>query len=132
MQLTIKNKKRDLSWGMGALENLCDELAISLSDIDMAIMNNETATLNRLVYCALKNGAEIEGDELDFNYKYFLDWLDKQSEGTGAKIMDDFLASKLLGKTMKARYEEIIDRLKATEIEGATPPKKKSTRSEKL
>ena len=132
MQLNIKEKPRQLCWGMGALEDLCDELGITLQDLDIAILNNETSTLNKLTYSALRNGAEINDDSLDFNYKYFLNWLDQQPDMLGNEIMSDFMKSKLLGKTMQERFDEIIAKLTATEDK--TEPnktKKKSTRSEK-
>lgn len=131
MQLEIKDNKWQLCWGTGALETLCDELDISLQDIDVAIISNETATLNRLVYCALKNGAEINDSSLDFNYKYFLNWLDEQPEDTGKEIMGDFMASKLLGKTMQSRFDEIIERLNASVDPATVPIKKKNTPSAK-
>lgn len=132
MQLSIKDKQRKLQWGLGALENLCNTLNLSLNDIDLAIMNNDTAVINRLTYCALENGAEIEDDTLDFNYKQFLAWLDEQPEQVGNDIANDFLKSKLLGKTMEERYNEIIARLNASETEATTPKKKpKRTPSEK-
>jgi len=129
MQLIIKDKSRQLCWGMGALEDLCDELGISLQDLDVAVMSNETAILNKLTYCALRNGAEIKDDSLDFNYKYFLNWLDQQDQNLGNEIMKDFLASKILGRTMQERYEEIIARLTANETQDTPVAKKKSTRS---
>lgn len=133
MQLEIEGNKWKLVWGLGAFENLCNTLNISLQDIDVAIVTNDTAVVHRLAYCALENGAEIEDKELDFNYKKFLAWLDEQSEETAKDIIDDFMKSKFLGKTVEARYQEIIDRLDAATAEsGVTQPvKKKSKRSVK-
>lgn len=131
MQLEINGSKWQLSWGMGALENLCDELDLTLQEIDIELMTNETRTLNKLTYCALRNGAELKDTSLDFSYKFFLDWLDNADEKTGAEISADFMQSKLLGKTMEARFNEIIERLNANEPESAEPIKKKNTRSVK-
>lgn len=133
MQLEIQGKQNKLVWGLGALENLCNTLNMTLQEIDLAIMNNDIAVINRLAYCALENGAEIADQELDFNYKFFLAWLDEQPEQIGNDISNDFLKSKLLGKTMEERYNEIIERLKASETPDNIAPKKKPkpTRSEK-
>lgn len=125
MQLEINGKQNRLVWGLGALENLCNTLNMTLQEIDLAIMNNDIAVINRLAYCALENGAEISDQELDFNYKFFLAWLDEQPEQIGNDISNDFLKSKLLGKTMEERYNEIIERLKASETTDSIAPKKK-------
>lgn len=131
MQLTIKNKDRELCWGMGALESLCDELGVSLQDLDIAVMSNDTKVLNQLAYSALRNGAEINDESLDFNYKYFLNWLDNEPAERGVEIVNDFLKSKIMGVTVESRYQEIIARLTANETEVSAPSKKKSKPSEK-
>lgn len=131
MQLTIKNKDRELCWGMGALESLCDELGVSLQDLDIAVMSNDTKVLNQLAYSALRNGAEINDESLDFNYKYFLNWLDNEPAERGVEIVNDFLKSKIMGVTIESRYQEIIARLTANETEVSAPSKKKSKPSEK-
>lgn len=133
MQLEINGRNWQLVWGMGALEELCNELNFSLTDIDVAIMNNETAVLNRLVYCALRNGAECEDTptSLTFNYKKFLQWLDEQPDNTGKSIMDDFMNSKLSGRTMQQRFDEIIERLNAIDSEETKKVKKKNIPSGK-
>lgn len=131
MQLIIKETPRQLCWGMGALEGLCDELGITLQELDIALLNNETTILNKLTYSALRNGADINDDSLDFNYKFFLNWLDQQPEELGVSITNDFMQSKLLGKTMQERYEEIIARLSIGDTQSTPSTKKKSTRSGK-
>lgn len=131
MQLTIKNKDRELCWGMGALESLCDELGVSLQDLDIAVMSNDTKVLNQLAYSALRNGAEINDESLDFNYKFFLNWLDNEPAERGVEIVNDFLKSKIMGVTVESRYQEIIARLTANETEVSAPSKKKSKPSEK-
>jgi len=128
MKLNIKGSPRQLCWGMGALEGVCDELGISLQDLDNALVNNETSVLNKLTYSALKNGAEINDDSLDFNYKFFLNWLDEEPQGTADQITNDFMNSKLLGKTMLERFDELIARLSVNEDTTAIASKKKSTR----
>jgi hypothetical protein len=131
MRLKINDKEWKLVWGLGALENLCNELGIGLQDVDMAILNNETIVLNKLTYCALQNGAEIDDLELDFNYKKFTQFIDNADESVGREIMNDFMKSKLLGKTMEERYQEIIERINASASEEIKIPKKKVTRSVK-
>ena len=133
MQLNINDKNWKLVWGTGALENLCNQLNMTLNEVDVAIMLGDEKVVNRLAYCALQNGAEIQDSEVDFTYKYFLAWLDEQEEGLGQEISNDFLKSKYLGKTMEDRYNEVIARLTANETPGTAPSKKKSkpTRSVK-
>jgi len=135
MILKIKEQDRPLSWGTGAAENVQNELGISLQDLEFAIMTNETAVLNKLTYAALQNAAEINDADLDFNYKFFLDWLDNQDEKVAKDIMDDFLKSKMLGKTMQSRFDEIIARLEALDSpetkQEAEKIKKKNNRSVK-
>jgi len=132
MQLTIKEKPRQLCWGLGAFEDLCDELGITLQQLELEIASNETVMVSKLTYAALRNGAEINDDSLDFNYKYFLNWLDNEPQGTGDEIMVDFMRSKIQGVTMQQRYDEMIAKLLASEPEETrVNTKKKSTRSEK-
>ena len=128
MQLTIKDKARELCWGMGALESLCDELGVSLQDLDIAVMSNDTKVLNQLAYAALRNGAEINDESLDFNYKFFLNWLDNEPSERGVEIVNDFLKSKIMGVTVEARYQEIIARLTANESSDTPAPAKKKSK----
>lgn len=129
MQLEINGKLRKLQWGTGALEDLCDRLDMSLQDIDVAVITNENKILNQLAYSALRNGADINDEDLDFNYKFFLAWLDEQPQEKGVEIMQDFLESKILGRTMKDRFDEIIERLDVADSKmgNSKSPKKKST-----
>lgn len=132
MQLEIKGNKWQLSWGSGALESLCNDLGISLQDIEYAVLDDDTTLLNKLTYAALTNGAEIMDISLDFNYKYFLAWLDEQPQEMGVEIMNDFMKSKYLGKTMEDRFNEIIERINASaEANDPKTVKKKNTRSVK-
>lgn len=135
MILTIKDKPRRLSWGTGAAEIVQNELGISLEDLEFGIMTNESSILNKLTYAALQNAAEIDDETLDFNYKSFLEWLDDQDQKVAKEITDDFLNSKMLGKTMQSRFDEIIGRLEALDTpetkQEAQKIKKKNTRSAK-
>lgn len=131
MQLTINGKVRKLVWGTGCFEDVCDRLGVSLIDLDILLAENESKTLNEITYSALRNGADIDDDVLDFNYKQFLAWLDEQEQGTGDAIMKDFLASKYLGKTMQDYYNDLIARFEASEPETKKAVKKKHTASEK-
>lgn len=127
MQLTINGKVRKLVWGTGCFEDVCDRLGVSLVDLDILMAENESKTLNEITYSALRNGADIDDDVLDFNYKQFLAWLDEQEQGTGDAVMKDFLASKYLGKTMQDYYNDLIARYEASEPETAKAVKKKHT-----
>lgn len=132
MQLTINGKVRKLVWGTGCFEDVCDRLGVSLVDLDILMAENQSKTLNEITYSALRNGAEIDDDVFDLNYKQFLAWLDQEDQGTGKEIMDDFLASKYLGKTMQDYYNDLIARFEASETETNVPVvKKKRTPSAK-
>lgn len=132
MQLTINGKVRKLVWGTGCFEDLCDRLGVSLVDLDILMAENESKTLNEITYSSLRNGADIDDDVFELNYKQFLQWLDEQEQGTADAIMKDFLASKYLGKTMQDYYNDLIARLEASEPEGqAKAVKKKHTPSGK-
>lgn len=132
MQLVIKDKSRKLVWGTGCFEDVCDRLGVSLVDLDLLMLENQEKTLREITYSALRNGADIEDEELDFNYRFFVNWLDNEPQGTAAAIMEDHLASKILGKTMKEYYEENIARLDTGEPETTKKAsKKKSSVSEK-
>jgi len=131
MQLTINGKVRKLVWGTGCFEDVCDRLGVSLVDLDILMAENETKTLNEITYSALRNGADIDDEVLDFNYKYFLSWLDNEPQGTGDNIMKDFLASKYLGKTMQDYYNDLIARFEVGEPETKKAVKKKHIASEK-
>lgn len=108
MDLKIKNVKRQLVWGSGAFEVLCSDTGMSLKEIDIAILSNDRNVLNRLLFSALKNGAEFSDQLIDFNYKFFLKWLDDQPEKLGIDIENDFLKSKYKGKTMQDRLDEVL------------------------
>jgi len=132
MQLTINGKVRKLVWGTGCFEDVCDRLGVSLVDLDILMAENESKTLNEITYSALRNGAEIDDDVFELNYKQFLAWLDQEEQGTGDLIMKDFLASKYLGKTMQDYYNDLIARFEASETENSGPAvKKKRIVSEK-
>lgn len=130
MQLSIKGKDYRLVWGTGCFEDFCDRLGVSLIDIDLMMADNQNKTLNQLTYSALRNGADI--DDVDFSVKYsvFTEWLDNEPQSVGTAIMEDYLASKYLGKTMQEYYNEIIARFEAEESATApkATPKKKATR----
>lgn len=134
MQLTINNKERQLVWGTGAFEDVCDRLDVSLVDFDIILISTPEKALYELTYSALRNGAEIKDESIDFNYKFFLSWLDQQEQDLGDKIMADFLESKYLGKTMRERFETVSAMLDASvnENEPKKPVKKKNTASVKL
>lgn len=131
MKLTINGKEWNLIFGTAAFQILCDDLGLAIEDIDLAIMSNENMVLNRLVYAALKNGAECNYNEVDFSFNQFLNWLDEQPQETGKQIMDVFLASKMMGITMKQRYDDMIASI--AKENGFTEPevKKKNSKSAK-
>lgn len=113
MKLKIKDQECELVFGTAAFQILCEDLGVSREDIDLAIMTNENEVLNRLVYAALKNGALCNDTEIDFNYHVFMNWLDEQPQEVGTAIMDAFMQSKMMGVTMKDRYDEMIKTIAA-------------------
>lgn len=132
LSLEIKDKSRKLIWGTGCFEDVCDRLGLTLSDLDVLMVENERKFLNEITFSALRNGAEIEDDVFELNYKQFTHWLDEAPQETGQKIMEDYLASKFLGKTMQDYYDDIIARFNAAESEVADATvKKKRSPSEK-
>ena len=132
LSLEIKEKSRKLIWGTGCFEDVCDRLGLTLSDLDVLMVENERKFLNEITFSALRNGAEIEDDVFELNYKQFTHWLDEAPQETGKQIMEDYLASKFLGKTMQDYYDDIIARFNAAESEVAEATvKKKRSPSEK-
>lgn len=132
MRLTIRDNSYRLSWGTGAFQIICDNLDITLNDVDFGIYSNDQKILNNLTYAALQNAAKIDEVEFNVNYWQFLEWLNEQPEEIGKDIINDYLDSVYLGKTMRQRYEEITAKLES-DNEETTPKKlkKKTVRSEK-
>lgn len=104
MNLEIKGESYPLIWGMGCLEIFCDAMSCDLEDIDKALNPNreQNKYLVNLILAAMKNGAELESAYEPFNvsYKEMQRFLDEAPEITLAQILEDFKASKYLGKTI--------------------------------
>lgn len=130
MQLSIKGKDYRLVWGTGCFEDFCDRLGVSLIDIDMMMAENQSKTLNQLTYSALRNGSDIDDADFSIKYSAFTEWLDNEPQSVGTAIMEDYLSSKYLGKTMQEHYQAMIERFEAEESANAPKPapKKKATR----
>lgn len=132
MQLTINNTPITLIFGTGAFEDCCDRLDLSLVDLDLLEAENEQKFLNEITFSALRNGADINGQAFDLTYKQFVHWLDQEPQETAKKIMDAYMDSKYLGKTMRDHYNDLIARFEASQTESnPSPVKKKLTPSVK-
>lgn len=127
MQLIIKDKPRSLIFGTGAFEDCCDRLGMTLVDLDLLMAENEQKFLNEITFSALRNGADIDDQDFELNYKQFVYWLDNEPQDTAKKIMDEYLSSKYLGKTMQEYYDELIARFAASETEQPLKATKKKS-----
>lgn len=125
MQLVVNDKPITLIFGTGAFEDCCDRLDLSLVDLDILQAENEQKFLNEITFSALRNGAEINNQVFDLTYKQFVHWLDQEPQDTGKKIMEAYMDSKYLGKTMRDHYEDLISRFEASQTEADVKPVKK-------
>ena len=125
MQLTINENKYNLVWGMGAFEIVCDKLDLTLLDIEVGILDGNDKILNNLAFASIQNGCEVDEVECKLNYKQFLAWLDAQPAEFGKELIDDFLNSYLSGKTIRSRFEEIVQLVNESDIEEEGKPKKR-------
>lgn len=124
MKLEIKGKSYPLIWGMGCLEIFCDAMSCDLEDIDKALNPNrdQNKYLINLILAALKNGSEVESayDNFEVSYRDMQRFLDDAPDTTLSKILEDFKASKYLGKTIA---EYLFDEV--AEVDPAVKGKKK-------
>lgn len=140
LSIKVKDKKYAFCWGTLTFMNTCDKLGISMYELELAIMSNDQKAWYSLAYEALvvnditaNNSDNLLGKELEgFNFSQFMLWLDNEPEKIGQDIVDSYMSSKMLGKTMQARYDEILEKLNIAveEVNGESAPvvKKKKER----
>lgn len=123
MNLKINDKEYGLSWGMGCFEIYCEKMDCSLNDgFDLAFNphREQNKYFCNLVYAALQNKAELDGVELEVNYRQLQNAIDEAEDGLIREIEGDFLKSKYQGKAIADYLDLYFD-----ESEGKF--KKKST-----
>jgi hypothetical protein len=125
MKISINDKEYGLSWGLGAIEIYCDKHDCDLEDIDLHIGSikaiDRLKALNNLTLAAMQNYAEINGLEFAMGYRDFQEWLNDQPQTIGDAIINDWKASKLMGKTIAEYYFGEVP-----EASEPVKPKKKS------
>lgn len=104
MQITINDKKYTLQWGMGAIEIFCDIMGCdmeALALIGTGTLIEQTKTLTTLIFSAVRNGLEIEGKDIDVNYRQLQLALDKMPQSEFQDIMKDFENSQYMGISLR-------------------------------
>lgn len=139
MKLKIKGKTYSFCWGTLTILNTCDKLGCTLEELDYGIMANQPKYFYELSYQALltddltiNNGINIiDGQLEELSYAQYLNWLDNAPQDTGDKIVNSFMQSKYLGKSMQQRYNELLEKISATNTVEEKPVKKKRGQSQK-
>lgn len=125
MQITIKDNDYPLQWGMGAIEIFCDMMGCDLDGLNM-VENKENPlqmqkAITTLIYAGIRNGCEVNDKQCLVDMPKLRVYLDElPQEGLNA-IMDNFINSKYLGKTLR---EHLFGPLQTEEV-----IKKKPSRS---
>lgn len=133
MQLEINGNKVGLIWGLGCFE-IAAEIIDGVSTIDDVIFSVEDVSrMSRIAWAAIQNWCDCQSPAVDnpITLRAFQTWLDNEPEEVGTKITEDFLASKYQGRTMKERYDEVIEMVTALAEENGEKPKKKASKSAK-
>lgn len=140
LSIKVKDKTYSFCWGTLAIMNTCDKLGMTMYELELAIMSNDQKAWYTLAYEALvvnditaNNSENLLGKELEgFSFGQFMVWLDNAPEKIGQDIVDSYMSSKTLGRTMQSRYDEIFEKLNVAveEINGEPTPtvKKKKER----
>lgn len=112
MQITIKDKKYDLSWGMGAIELYCDSMDC---DIDGLIYIDDNTNLKRkqkaitvLILAAIQNGCELGDIPFDVSYRQMQQALSDMDQLIFNAIIEDFIKSRYFGKTVSEYFFGIV------------------------
>src|ERR1700745_3901055 len=105
MKITINEKEYGLVWGIAAIDRYC-----TLVDLDIEAAFNllaskepgfkQTIALAKFVTCAVESYSIIHGLTDEVTYEKVLVEFDNQGQPLIDAIMDDFLKSKLMGKTI--------------------------------
>lgn len=137
LSIKINNDKYTFCWGTLAFRRTCDELGITLSDLDIGLLNGDDLYWHKLSYNALivheltfNEGGRLVGEQFEgFNFYQYVNWLDNSDPKTNTEISDSYKNSKYLGKTMQAWYDELAERINSMNDEPAKEVKKKKERS---
>lgn len=102
MKLLINDKEYGLQWGMGAIELYCDAMDCDVDGLDMVttVGRNQNRAIVTLILASIQNYSELNGTIFDITYRQLQAWLDEAPQETFKSIMEDFKASKYLGKTV--------------------------------
>lgn len=108
MKLTINGKEYGLQWGLGAIEIYCDTMNCDIAGLDQAIVSerliDKLKAINTLTLAAIQNWCELKDIDFDLNYRSFQSWVSEQPQEIANQIIDDWKASKYLGKTIGEYY----------------------------
>ncbi len=108
MKLTINGIEYGLQWGMGAIEIYCDKMNCDIGGLDAAIMSDRVIdklkAINTLTLAAIQNWCELNDVDFNLNYREFQNWISDQPQDTGNKIIEDWKATKFMGRTIAEHY----------------------------
>lgn len=128
MKININGNEYGLCWGIGAIEIYCDTMNCDIDGLDKAVISEKEIeklkAINILVLSAIQNWCELNDVEFDLTYRKFQQWLSDAPQQTANSIMNDWKASKYMGKTIGEYYFGELP-------EPIEPIKKKTSRSVK-
>lgn len=105
MNIIVNSKEYPLQWGMGALEIYCDLMDCDLDGLAMIEDKSKPLLMQKaiqaLIFAAVKNGCEVNEQECDLSLPKLRVALDDMEQSSFQGIMDDFINSKYLGKTLR-------------------------------
>ena len=116
MQITIKDKKYDLNWGLGAIEIYCDAMDCDIEGLsyigDNTNLIRKQKAITFLILAAIQNGCEINNIVFDVSYRQMQQWISEANQKIFDAVLDDFMKSRYFGKTVS---EHIFGIMPATE-----------------
>lgn len=103
MKINFGGKERGFQWGMGCLEKYCDLMDCDMEGLILFTYNNKAQikAATSLLLAGMLNYSEINDEAIDYNYSKVQLWLDEAPQDTWTAIVNDFVKSKYLGKTIE-------------------------------
>lgn len=113
MTITINNVEYPLQWGMGALEIYCDTMDCDLDGLSLIEDKLHPLLMQKaivaLVYGGVRNSCEINDLECKVTIPKLRHALNELPQEQFKAIMDDFINSKYLGKTLREHLFGNVD-----------------------
>lgn len=133
LSLKINDHTRTFCWGTLAFSLTCDELDVTLNELDLGMLTGNETYWHKLSYNALvayektfNNSANLIGNEIEgLNYYQYVYWLDNSDPKNNSLINESYQNSKFHGKFMYEYYNELIEKINSMNEETVKEPVKK-------